>query len=200
MNNKQKIYGEPCEAQHHTTPFMVNHNTIQTIQNNALQIITGCTQITPTNHLLYETWVFTLQDHINMRGTQFLATASANLDHPCHYMLAHQPTPHSIKTTPQALYTGLLNTIPWHSSSHIHTHFTNIDIQKTRPQHNIRYSSPHNTSLRTRTQRVDRIHLSRLRYRHHTALATYQKRIDDSVDEVYTHCHTVALTPIASNT
>ena len=47
-----------------------------------------------TNHLHYETQVLTLQDHINMRGTQFLATASANPDRPCHYMLAHPPTPH----------------------------------------------------------------------------------------------------------
>ena len=48
-------------------------------------------------------------------------------------MLVHQPTPHSIKATPQALYTGLLNTIPQHSSSYIHTHFTNIAIQKLSP-------------------------------------------------------------------
>ena len=46
-----------------------------------------------------------------MQGTQFIATASANPDHPCH-MLAHQPTQSVIKTTQQALYTGLLNTIP----------------------------------------------------------------------------------------
>ena len=68
-----------------------------------------------------------------MRGTQFLAAASANPDHPYHYMLVHQPTPRSIKTTPQALHTGLLNTIPQHSSLHIHTHFTNIAIQKLGP-------------------------------------------------------------------
>ena len=80
----------------------ITHHTIQTIQNNALRIITGCTQTTPTNHLHYEAQVLTLQNHINMRGTQFLAAASANPDHPCHYMLAHQPTPRSIKTTPQA--------------------------------------------------------------------------------------------------
>ena len=77
-----------------------------------------------------------------MRGTQFLATASANPDYPCHYMLAHQPTPRSIKTTPQALYTGLLNTFLQHSSSHIHTHFTNLAIQKLDPNTiNIMYSS-----------------------------------------------------------
>ena len=90
---------------------ITHHNALQTIQNNALRIIAGCTQTTPTNHLHCETQVLTLQDHINMRGTQFLAAASANPDHPCHYMLEHQPTPCNIKTTPQALYTRLLNTL-----------------------------------------------------------------------------------------
>ena len=149
-------YASPAWAPNLAT---THHNVQQTKQNNALRIITGCTQTTPTNHLHYETQVLTLQDHINMRGTQYLAAASANPDHPCHYMLAHQPTPRSIKTTPQALYTGLLNTIPQHSSSHIHTHLTNIAIQKLGL----------NTILGT-PPRVDRVYLSRLRCGHHTAL------------------------------
>ena len=125
-----------------------------------------------------------------MRGTQFLAAASANPDHPCDYMLAHQPAPRSIKTTPQALYTGLLNTIPQHYSSHIHMHFTNIAIEKLSP----------NTMLGTPPLEVnhskpalpcaDRVHLSRLHCGHHTAQATYWKSIDDSVNEVCTHCST----------
>ena len=61
-----------------------------------------------------KTQVFTLQVHINMQGAQFLTAASANPNHPSHFMLAHHQTPHSIKTTLQALYTGLLNTIPQH--------------------------------------------------------------------------------------
>ena len=104
-------------------------------------------------------------------------------------MLVPQPTPRSIKTTPPALYTGLLNTIPQHSSSsHIHTHFTNIAIQKLGPNtilgtppseiHNSEHALP----------RADRVQPSRLHCGHHTALATYQKRIDDSV--VCTHCST----------
>ena len=99
-------------------------------------MITGCTQTTPTNHLHYKTHLLALQDHINMQGTQFLAAASANPDNPCHYMLAHQPTnstQHQNYHTCTALYTGLLNTIPQHSSSHIHTDFTNIAIQKLSP-------------------------------------------------------------------
>ena len=169
---------------------ITHHNTLQTIQNNALRIITGCTQTTPTNHLHYETQALTLQDHINMRGTQFLTAANANPDHPCHYMLAHQPTPRSIKTTPQAIYTGLLDTIPQHSSSHIHMHSTNIAIQKLGP--NTILGTPPNKIHHSELAlpRADRVHLSRLSCGNDTTVATYRKRIDDSVDEVCTHCST----------
>ena len=105
-------------------------------------------------------------------------------------MLAHQPTPRSIKTTPQALYTGLLNTIPQHSSSHIHTHFTNIAIQKLGPNTILGTPPPEIQHSELALPHADRVHLSRLRCRHHTALETYQKRIVDSVDDVCTHCST----------
>ena len=119
-----------------------------------------------------ETQVLTLQDHINMQGTQFLAAASANPDHPCHYMLAHQPIPRSIKTTPQALYNGLLNTIRQHSSSHIHTHFTNIAIQKLGPNTMLGTPPPEIHHSELALPHADRVHLNRLRCGHHTALAT----------------------------
>ena len=169
---------------------ITHHNTLQTIQNSTLRIITGCTQTTPTNHLHCETQVLTLQDHINMRGTQFLAAASANPDHPCHYMLAHKPTPRGIKTTPQALYTGFLDTIHQHCSSHIHTHFTNLAILKLFSNTTLGTPPPEIHHLELALPRADRVNLSRLRCGHHTALATYRKRIDDSTDEVCTHCST----------
>ena len=133
-----------------------------------------------------------------MRGTQFLAAASANPDHPCHYMMVHEPTPRGIKTTPQALYTGFLNTIPHHSSSHIHTHFTNLAIQKLGPNTILGTPPPEIHHSELALPRADRVDLSRPRCGHHTALATYQKRIDDSVDEVCTDCSTGthSLTPI----
>ena len=144
--------------------------------NNTLRIITGYTQTTPTNHIHYETQVITLQDKINMRGTQLPAAASENPDHPCHYMLAHQPTPRSIKTNPQALYTGLLNTIPLHSSSHIHTHFTNMAIQKLGPNTILGTRPPEINHSERALPCADRVHHSRLRFGHHTAQATYQTK------------------------
>ena len=166
--------------------------------NNSLQHPTNYTEQCSTNHNwlhtnhtnkppTLRTQVLILQDHINTQGTQFLATASANLDHPCHYVLVHQPTPHSIKTTPQSLYTGLLNTIPQHSSSHIHTHFTNLSIQKLGLNTILGTPPPEIHHSELALPRADRVHLSRLHCGHHTALATYRKRIDDSVNEVCTH-------------
>ena len=80
--------------------------------------------------------LYVLRDHINVRGTQFLAIASANHDHQCHYMLAHQQTPYCIKTTQQAQYTGLLSIILW----------TFIAIQKLGP--NIILATPHPDTTR----------------------------------------------------
>ena len=76
------------------------------------------------------------------------------------------------------------------TSSHIHTHFTNVAIQKLGPSTILGTPPPeiHNSELALPLS--DRVHLSRLRCGHHTALATYRKRIDDSVDEVCTHCNT----------
>ena len=105
-------------------------------------------------------------------------------------MLAHQPTPRSIKTTTQALYTGLLNTIPQHSSLHIHTHFTNVAIQKLGPNTILGTPPTEIHHSESALPRADRVHLSRLSCGHHTALATYGKRIDDSFDEVCVHCST----------
>ena len=105
-------------------------------------------------------------------------------------MLAHQPTPHSIETTPQALYTELLSAIP-NTLIHISTHFTNIAIQKFSPN-TILGAHPWNTPLKTHTiPSLDWVHLSRFYFKHHLALATYHKRIDDSIDEVCIHCNSI---------
>ena len=136
-----------------------------------------------------------------MQGKQFICAASANTDHPCHYMLVHQPTSWTIKTTPQALYTGLLNIISQHSSSPIHTHCTSTAIQKLSPNTILGDPPPKIHHSEHALPRADRVHLSRLCCGHQTALATYRKRIDDSVDEVCIHCNTntYSLTNIMSH-
>jgi len=94
-------YASPAWAPNLTA---THHNTLQTVQNRALKIITGCTQTTPTDHIHQETKVLKVKDHLDMRGTQLLAAASTNQHHPLHYMTDHPHTPRNIKTTPCTRY------------------------------------------------------------------------------------------------
>ena len=106
-------------------------NKLQTTQNTALRIILGCTQSTPIEHLHAETKILSVKQHLDMRGAQFLASATNNPDSPCYYLRNHPPTPRHIKSTPHQYYTRILNTIPpptntIHYKKHIHTYLTRL--------------------------------------------------------------------------
>ena len=75
-------------------------------------------------------------------------------------------------------------------SSHIHTHFTNIAIQKLGPNTILGIPPPEIHHSEHALPHADRVHLCKLCCGHHTALVTYRKRIDDFVDEVCTHFST----------
>ena len=68
------------------------NNSLQHSTNHAEQYSneTGSTQTTPTNHLHYETLVCTPREHINRRGTQFLAAGQCQPRSP---MPLHAGTP-----------------------------------------------------------------------------------------------------------
>ena len=125
-----------------------HYNTLQTIQNKALKIITGCTATTPIDHLHHETKVIRVKDHLDMRGTQFLAAASTNQHHPVHYLSNLPPTPRNLKTTPSTRY--LTQTLPTLTpyplqtifQKHIHTQITCQSIN----------SLKNNTATSTTTQ------------------------------------------------
>ena len=103
-------YGSPAWAPNLAE---THHNTLQTIQNKALKIITGCTATTPTDHIHQETKVLKVKDHLDMRGTQTLAAAITNNQHPLNYMAQHPHTPRNIKTTPNTRYhTQILSSLP----------------------------------------------------------------------------------------
>ena len=104
---------------HHNTRFkLYTEQIIHTEQRSTNQHWLQTNYINKPFSLLNT--VLTLRNHINMPRLQFLAVASENPDYPCHYLLAHQPTPRSIKTTIRALYianTGLLSNVLQHSNS-----------------------------------------------------------------------------------
>ena len=97
---------------------------------------------------------------------------------------------HVASKLPQKHYKLDSSTPSPNTSSHIHTHFTSLAIQKLGPNTILGTPPPEIHHSELALPCADRVHLSRLRCRYHTAVATYRKRIDDSVDEGCTHCST----------
>ena len=155
---------------------------LQTTQNKALRIITGCTQSTPIDHLHNETKILPIQTHLDMRGTQFLAAAANNTLHPCHYMDQHPPTPRNIVKTPHSYYTNILQTIPpppgrTSLTKHIHTALTSRQLDQTSNNKVLGHPPPPVSSTESHLERRERVHLARFRCGHHTSLNTYKHRI-----------------------
>ena len=160
-------------------------NKLQTIQNTALRIILGSTQTTPIEHLHAEAKVLTLNQHLDMRGTQFLASAIHNVDSPCHYFHDHQPTPRNIANTPFNHYSSILNTIPPPTNTtrlktHIHTHLTRRALNSQNNNRILNTRPPAISSTETQLSRSERVHLTRLRCGHHPALNSYTHNIIDN--------------------
>ena len=172
---------------------------LQTTQNTALRIILGSTQTTPINHLHAETKILTIKQHLDMRGTQFLASVINNTNSPCHYLHNHPPTHRQIVNTPHRYYTDILNTIPQpasvtHYKKHIHTHLTRQALNNLPLNKVLNTPPPDICCTETNLSRSERVHLTRLRCGHHQSLNTYKHRIDN------THTDLCPLCQISSHT
>ena len=168
-------------------------NKLQTTQNTALRIILGCTNTTPIEHLHAETKILTVKQHLDMRGTQFLASATNNTDSPCYYLRNHPPTHRQIKNTPHRYYTRILNSLPQPTNTtqykkHIHTHLTRQALNNL-PNNKILDTPPPNiSSTETQLSRSERVHLSRLRCGHHPNLNSYKHRINNTLTDLCPLC------------
>ena len=170
------------------------HKTLQTIQNKALRIITGCTQTAPIDHVHHETKVLKLHEHLDMRGAQFFDAASENTKHPCHHMKLHPRIQRYIKKTPQIYYQQTLDTIQpimGNHKKHIHTEITKRAIQNL--QHNtiLGTQPPEINTSETTLSRQDRVDLARMRSGHHPSLRVYQRRLDESKSDTCPDCNTM---------
>ena len=180
------------------TTSNTHHNTLQTIQNKALRISTGCTKTTPSDHLHHETKVLTMKEHLDMRGTQFYAAASATTQHPCHHMAMQHNAPRNLKTytSPHKHYQEIFNNIPpppnprTTMNKHIHTHLTSRAIQNLDQNKILQDTPPEIHSSERSLDRTDRVHLARLRSGHHPALLSYRKRfeLDGITDDTCPNC------------
>jgi hypothetical protein len=172
------------------------HKHLQTIQNTALRIALGSTQTTPSSHVHAETKVLPLKEHLDMRGTQFLASVLHNPLSPCHHFQHLPPTPRQIANTPCNYYLTILNSLPPPTDpanfiKHIHTHLTRNALSNL-PINNIIDDTPPDIShTEQQLNRADRVHLSRLRCGHHPSLHSYKHRLDSTHSDLCPQCRTL---------
>ena len=76
---------------------------LQTIQNAAPRVATGCYAAASTQHLLSESLSLSVKDHLNLMSTQFLANAMREL-HPSHETVSRPPGPRQKKATLQVSF------------------------------------------------------------------------------------------------
>ena len=186
---------------------------LQTTQNTALRIATGCTNTTPIHHLHHETNVIPLEPHLRMRGTQFYSSTD-HPSHPLHYLRqapSRPPRSRPPHLTPARKYQASLDSIPpvpSNSDTALHTHIRTTltrDALAAYPPNTLLQAHPPKIPPHTPEQRLpreDRVHLSRLRCGHHTSIPAYMHRIgqapvstcarcdsaEGTVDHILTHC------------
>ena len=165
---------------------------LQTTQNSALRIATGCTSGTPITHLHDETRVLPLTSHMDMRGTQ-IYTSTADPQHPLHYMQQPKQTPRHIHNTPANHYHSILSTIPTPPQDksvkrHIHTTLTARALESRNPNNILLAHPPPTNPEELLLPREDQVHLSRLRCGQHPALPSYMHRIGRALSDTCTWC------------
>ena len=157
-------------------------NKLQTIQNSALRIATGCTLPTDSPHLHNETRVLTLHQHLDMKGAQFF---SSTLDptHTCHSLHNRPNRSRHKKVDPTSYYIGILDSLPpapknRSTISHIHTHLTTAALSNKPNNKILQEPPPPLTPIETSLPRRSRTTLSQLRSGKHPSLNTFKHLID----------------------
>ena len=82
---------------------ITNTSKLQTIQNSALRIATGCHLMAHQDHLHQESQVLPIKDSLGLLCKQFLLSASRS-DHPSHDVVSAPPGPRPIKQTLQSAF------------------------------------------------------------------------------------------------
>lgn len=165
----------------------------QVTQNKALRTLTGCTKSTNISHLHHETKILPIKDHLNMKGTQFLASTQ-NPSHPCNFMHHHPPPQRHMKRTTSLHYSEILNNIPPPPANtslqkHIHNHIATSAIQNLQSNNILQEPPPDIHPSELTLTREMRTHLARLRCGHHPSLNQYKNRLDPTQDPQCPHCN-----------
>ena len=170
---------------------------LQTIQNSALRIATGCHKRASLGHLHTETQVLPVENHLGLLCSQYLASA-LRPSHPSHAIVTRASGPRTIKTTLQnrflpSIAQYLNNNITPPDSyqqiiNNIHTDAVQQAIRQFPPHRFLLNSPPPINPEELDLPRPYRTTLSQLRSGHCKVLSGYRAEVGLSNDPLCPSC------------
>ena len=170
-------------------------NRLQTIQNSALRIATGCVRMTPIDHLHAEARVLRVGEHLSMLCSQYLATC-LKPDHVAFSTVTADSGPKSKKQTLQLsfgdqvsdlLVDGCIYNVK-EARSRIHTRAVERAIEGRQASGVLGRAAPDVDNAEVHLSRGERTTLAQLRSGYCSDLNTFKHRIDTSTSPTCPSC------------
>ena len=170
---------------------------LQSIQNAALRLATGCHKMASWQHLHSEAQILPVADHAKMTATQFLASAMRP-SHPSHPVVSAPKGPRNMKETLRSAFSCHLgqniidNALPPaaypETLKQIHTSFVNSAKTQIGVNPLLNEPPPPVDKSEATLHRTTRSTLSQLRSSHCKALETYKMKIGLSQSSTCPEC------------
>ena len=172
---------------------------LQSIQNTALRLATGCHKMASWQHLHSEVKILPVLDHAQMTSTQFLAS-TMRPTHPSHQTVNSPAGPRAMKRTLKSAYIGHLSphleSDVLHPGAYpetlraIHTSFVEASINAIGTNPVLGQPAPQVDSSELSLPRTHRTTLSQLRSGYCKSLRSYQSKIGLSPSPTCPECST----------
>ena len=172
-------------------------NKLQSIQNSALRIATGCVKMSNIDHLHTETQVLPVKDHLSLLSTQFLAKA-LQPNHPSHPIVTSPSGPRNKKATLQSRFLcnltpylegGVLQPDRYKSTiAQLHTTAVATSISNRSPNRVLQSSPPPISEEEVILPRIHRTTLAQLRSGFCSSLKDFQVAIHSTTNPLCPSC------------
>lgn len=166
---------------------------LQSVQNQALRIITGNLKMSSEPHLHRESNILPIRDHCEMISKQFLLSNFVS-NHPNHKHTSKPLPPRKIKPSIQTYRPNIISHLPVtkdnlkRKTKEIHTKEVKTILSKYPPNKVLQRNPPEINIEEKRLPRATRTQLSQLRSGYSRLLKSYLHRINESTDDKCPNC------------
>ena len=174
-----------------------NIDKLQTAQNSALRIATGCHKMSDPHHLHQEAKVLPVKEHSDMLSAQYLASCYQP-NHPCHDLTLPLRQPRPMKHTITSRFLAKVSQLiapgqdgtPDHrkARNRLHTSFVQDTVQGYRPNKVLNSKPPAISDKEKSLPRRVRCTLSQLRSGYSKSLRSYVHRLKPGIRDTCPHC------------